>query len=81
MEKAKVLKIEISKSYFKNCAIHVLQKAKKEKPENIVFSGFSGAPGAIRTRDVPLRRRTLCPAEVQAQKRYFDNYGNDRPKS
>ena len=79
--KSKSIKDRNFEIVFENCAIHVLQKAKKEKPENIVFSGFSGAPGAIRTRDVPLRRRTLCPAEVQAQKRYFDNYGNDRPKS
>ena len=30
-----------------------------------IFGSF-GAPGAIRTRGVPLRRRTLYPAEVQA---------------
>ena len=28
----------------------------------------SGAPGAIRTHDLPLRRRMLYPAELQGQK-------------
>ena len=36
-----------------------------KKPKNIVFMGYFGVPGGIRTHDLPLRRRTLYPAELQ----------------
>ena len=45
---------------------------KNEKtPETLDFTGFSGGvfgvPEVIRTPDLPLRRRTLYPAELQKQ--------------
>ena len=36
-----------------------------KKPKNVVFMGYFGVPGGIRTHDLPLRRRTLYPAELQ----------------
>ena len=44
--------------------------SKNEKtPETLDFTGFSGGvfgvPGAIRTRGLSLRRRTLYPAELR----------------
>ena len=36
-----------------------------KKPINIVFIGYFGVPGAIRTRGLSLRRRMLYPAELQ----------------
>ena len=44
---------------------------KKEKtPETLDFTGFSGGvfgvPEVIRTPDLPLRRRSLYPTELQA---------------
>ena len=48
----------------KGLQISKLQKI--ENAENPLFTAFSGAPGAIRTRGVPLRRRALYPSEVQA---------------
>ena len=41
---------------------------KKRHPLN-TFRGCCGAPGAIRTRGLPLRRRTLYPAELRAHSR------------
>ena len=40
---------------------------KRKKPENSTVSGLSGVPGEIRTPDLPLRRRTLYPAELRKQ--------------
>ena len=39
----------------------------KEKPEKLDFIGLFGVPGAIRTRGLSLRRRTLYPAELRRQ--------------
>ena len=51
-----------------------MQEKKPTSSENLLFEanlsnlvGRFGDPGAIRTRDVPLRRRTLYPAEVRDQ--------------
>ena len=45
------------------------KRQKEKKPKRPVKSGsfgfFSGIPGAIRTRDLPLRRRMLYPAELR----------------
>ena len=39
---------------------------KHEKTRKLnVLGTFPGTPGAIRTRDLPLRRRTLYPAELR----------------
>ena len=40
---------------------------KRKKPENSTVSRLSGVPGEIRTPDLPLRRRTLYPAELRKQ--------------
>ena len=44
-------------------------RREKKTPESLDFTGdsgdASGIPGAIRTRDLPLRRRTLYPAELR----------------
>ena len=37
---------------------------KKIMPTNIVFMGICGAPKGIRTSGLPLRRRSLYPAEL-----------------
>lgn len=43
------------------------KKVKRRKPSKIkAFDVPDGTPGAIRTRDLPLRRRTLYPAELRA---------------
>ena len=36
-----------------------------EYPKNLEFSPFFSVPDVIRTRGLPLRRRTLYPAELQ----------------
>ena len=36
------------------------------------FTLFSSVPGAIRTRGVPLRRRTLYPTEVRRHIKFFE---------
>ena len=45
---------------------YVLQKAKKQSPENAVFWGFLGVPDTIRTCDLQSRSLTLYPAELRA---------------
>ena len=35
----------------------------------LLFANFGGAPGAIPTRDLPLRRRTLYATELREQTR------------
>ena len=46
---------------------HILIKMKKRRiPCNKGFDAWVGTPGAIRTRDLPLRRRMLYPAELRA---------------
>ena len=41
------------------------KKRQKKKPEKLSVFRLFGVPGAIRTRGVPLRRRTLYPTEVR----------------
>ena len=48
-----------------DCWMYVGTKRAVKKPINIEFIGFFGVPGGIRTHDLPLRRRTLYPAELQ----------------
>ena len=51
-----------------------MSESRKEKvPRNLDFSALFGALARIRTGGVPLRRRTLYPAEVQAHIRYNSN--------
>ena len=40
---------------------------KREMPTNVVFMGICGAPKGIRTSGLPLRRRSLYPAELRRQ--------------
>ena len=40
---------------------------KKGTPEKRLISGASGAPKRIRTSGLPLRRRSLYPAELRKQ--------------
>ena len=46
---------------------HRERRRTKEEPKAPISgpSAFCGTPGAIRTRDLPLRRRTLYPAELR----------------
>ena len=37
----------------------------KEKPRKCLFTGLFGVPARIRTGGLPLRRRTLYPAELR----------------
>jgi hypothetical protein len=38
----------------------------RDRPGTVWVCGGGGAPGRIRTCDLPLRRRTLYPAELRA---------------
>lgn len=42
-----------------------------EHPKNLEFSPFFSVPDVIRTRGLPRRRRTLYPAELPGQVRFF----------
>ena len=53
------------------CSTCVRREGKTKKPKNIVFMGYFGVPGGIRTHDLPLRRRTLYPAEVRGRINFY----------
>ncbi len=45
----------------------ILKTTKTQKPPEKVVLMFCGAPAAIRTRDLRLRRATLYPAELRVR--------------
>ena len=49
----------------------VTNNSKRKKPEKLSVFRLFGVPGAIRTRGVPLRRRTLYPAEVRGLIKFY----------
>ena len=55
-----------------NFTIFLFYRKNEKTPETLDFTGFSGGvfgvPEVIRTPDLPLRRRSLYPAELREQK-------------
>ena len=56
-----------------NFTIFLFYRKNEKTPETLDFTGFSGGvfgvPEVIRTPDLPLRRRSLYPAELRKQTR------------
>ena len=50
----------------------ICAKEKQRAIKKLDFTLFSSVPGAIRTRGVPLRRRTLYPTEVRRRIKFFE---------
>lgn len=54
--------------------IKVVKKIEVKKPKilkNKIFGRLASVPEAIRTPDLPLRRRLLYPAELRKHMRYY----------
>ena len=45
-------------------SLAIIKGIEKEKPRKVLVFGGFGAPNRIRTCGLPLRRRTLYPAEL-----------------
>ena len=57
----------ICKSFGKSVDSEKAASYNKNRPETIMESGRFGVPEAIRTPDLPLRRRSLYPAELRGR--------------
>ncbi len=57
----------------KNSLKKMSEQEKAKVPRNLDFSALFGALEGIRIPDLPLRRRTLYPAELQAHILYNSN--------